>query len=170
MKWLLGVLSTSLVLVCSCQSPKKKVIGNSNQTEASLSPELITTHYRDLNGNPVYLEDYKGKKLLLNFWSTHCKPCVEEMHTLERAKSDLETQDYITILVSNESVKEIEAFKVQHRFDLDYIQYTGNLAELKIYALPTTFIYNEKGEKAGKIEGKYNWNSSNTIEKLKEFK
>ncbi|MFB9053898.1 TlpA family protein disulfide reductase [Formosa undariae] len=170
MKRLSGVLFVSILFLYSCHSPKKKALKPSTEIEASLSSELHTTNYEDLNGNPVFLNDYKGKKLLLNFWSTRCKPCVEEMYDLEHAKSLLEKNNYSVILVSNESIKEIEDFKSKTNFKLDYIRYKGNLADLNIYALPTTFIFNEMGEKAGKLEGKYKWDTSNTIEKLKEFK
>ena len=170
MKRRFGLICAVLLLLYSCNFPKKKALESSNETEASLNPELNTTNFEDLNGNPVFLKDYQGKTLLLNFWSTHCKPCVEEMYDLERAKPFLATHNYKIILVSNESVEDIEDFKSKNPFKLEFIRFKGNLANLKIYALPTTFIFNEMGEKTGKIEGKYKWDASNTLAKLKEFK
>lgn len=35
------------------------------------------------NGNDVSLSDFKGKKVLLNFWATWCRPCETEMPAME---------------------------------------------------------------------------------------
>src|SRR3989337_2545262 len=37
----------------------------------------------DLKGNTVQLSDYKGKVVFLNFWATWCKPCEEEIPSME---------------------------------------------------------------------------------------
>lgn len=35
-----------------------------------------------INGEQVNLADYKGKVVLIDFWSTTCKPCLQEMPEL----------------------------------------------------------------------------------------
>ena len=36
----------------------------------------------DSNGTPVSAADFNGQVMLVNFWATWCKPCVEEMPML----------------------------------------------------------------------------------------
>ncbi|MBI5777245.1 MAG: redoxin domain-containing protein, partial [Nitrospirae bacterium] len=37
----------------------------------------------DLNDKEVRLSDLRGKVVFLNFWATWCKPCKEEMPSME---------------------------------------------------------------------------------------
>ena len=37
----------------------------------------------DLNEKEIRLSDYRGKVVFLNFWATWCKPCREEMPSMQ---------------------------------------------------------------------------------------
>lgn len=39
----------------------------------------------DLDGNPVSLDDFAGRPVIVNFWASWCAPCVEEIPELQRA-------------------------------------------------------------------------------------
>ena len=41
----------------------------------------------DLDGKPHALSDYRGHRLLLNFWASWCGPCLDEMPALNRAQA-----------------------------------------------------------------------------------
>ena len=36
----------------------------------------------DINGDTVSINEFKGKKTLINFWATWCRPCRKEMPML----------------------------------------------------------------------------------------
>src|SRR5688500_14694240 len=36
----------------------------------------------DMNGTPVKLSSFRGKTVVVNFWTKTCKPCLEEMPAL----------------------------------------------------------------------------------------
>jgi len=155
-------LLIALLNLSACNTSKKKDLTPIDSKEEITTKSRISK-YEDLHGNPVFLNDFNEKNLVLNFWSTHCKPCVEEMQDLERVKPILEQNNYKLFLVSNESIEVIENFKSKTHFNLDYIRYNGSLSELKIYALPTTFVFNKSGKMIKKIEGKHNWDSSSML-------
>jgi peroxiredoxin len=51
-----------------------------------------------LEGSPVRLSDYRGKIVIVNFWSKTCKPCIEEMPSLNDLGSILGERDDIVLL------------------------------------------------------------------------
>ena len=38
----------------------------------------------DLDGNPISLQDYRGKVVLLDFWAVWCGPCIGEMPNVKK--------------------------------------------------------------------------------------
>ena len=55
-----------------------------NQLENVLGQPRPDFELDDINGATVSAADFDGKVLLLNFWATWCKPCIEEMPMLTR--------------------------------------------------------------------------------------
>ncbi len=45
------------------------------------APDFSTT---DIDGNPISLKDYRGKVVLLDFWTTTCGPCIAEMPNMKK--------------------------------------------------------------------------------------
>ena len=153
-----------IMVMVGCQSKTNNE--NSTVLEKKQSPGL----YEDLEGNTIKLSDYKGKKILLNFWATYCLPCLKEMPSMLHSQEILEKENYVFLLASNEETEKVKKFIDKKKYDFKFIKYKGTLAQQKIYALPTTFIYNEEGEKVETITGAVEWDSEEMIEKLKNLK
>src|SRR5262245_50128995 len=50
----------------------------------------------DLDGRKVRLSSYRGKTVILNFWTRTCRPCLEEMPTIaELAKIARRRTDFV---------------------------------------------------------------------------
>jgi thiol-disulfide isomerase/thioredoxin len=54
-----------------------------------------------LNGAKVNLKDYRGKVVVLNFWTKTCKPCLEEMPSLNEFGRVLRNQEGVVLLTVN---------------------------------------------------------------------
>ena len=156
-------IACTLITIVSCKSPKE----DKKTTTKSNKPSSIT--YVDLKGTEVLLSNYKGKKLLVNYWATWCAPCIKEMPDLLKLQEILRKENYIFLLVSDQSIDEITKFKKLKKYDFNFLKLEGSLDALGIYALPTTFIYNENGVKIKKIVGSVKWDSKEMIKTLKDI-
>lgn len=154
-----------LLLIMACKGPVKE----SHTTENETGQQQAASQFEDMEGNAVALSDFKGKKVLLNYWATWCRPCLEEMPALQRSRDILEKDNYIFLLASDQPLATIQSFVARRGLDFNFIKFNGSLATLKIYALPTTFIYNEAGEQVDKIVGGVEWDSPEMIQKLKDI-
>ncbi|WP_339723716.1 TlpA disulfide reductase family protein [Maribacter stanieri] len=156
------VLAITLI---GCKDPKTTT-PNTAVTEAE-AEKLPSATYEDLEGNPIELRDYKGKRILLNYWATWCRPCIEEMPDMEKAQTILEQENYVFLFASDQSVKKIVKFKEARGFNLEFIKFNGMYAKENVSALPATFIYNEVGEQVLRFDGGLKWDSPEMIEKLR---
>lgn len=76
------------------------------------APPLNVT---DMNGKAVSLADYKGKTVLLDFFTTWCGPCREDMPSLEKLYAKYGHSNLIVISISvSENRPVVEAFLKQH--------------------------------------------------------
>jgi thiol-disulfide isomerase/thioredoxin len=52
----------------------------------------------NLEGRKVKLSDFRGKTVILNFWSKTCPPCLEEMPSLSELGQELAHRDDVVLL------------------------------------------------------------------------
>ena len=58
----------------------------------------------DMNGHPVRLSSYRGKTVILNFWTKTCRPCLEEMPAIaELHKMTKKRRDIVVLTVSTDA-------------------------------------------------------------------
>lgn len=73
----------------------------------------------DIDGVQVRLDDFRGKVLVVNFWAVWCKPCREEMPSLERGSRWLERFDGRIITINmGDSPEMIRRFLEKNPVDL----------------------------------------------------
>lgn len=153
-----------MVIVACKEEKTQKAAPESIETTTE---KVVTSTYEDLEGNPVELSDYKGKRVVLNYWATWCRPCIEEMPDMEKAQAILADEDYVFLFASDQSIDTINKFKETRGFNLDYIKFNGVYAKINVSALPATFVYNAVGEQVLRFDGGLKWDSPEMIEKLK---
>tara|TARA_B100000767_G_scaffold274251_1_gene306672 strand:+ start:4725 stop:5213 length:489 start_codon:yes stop_codon:yes gene_type:complete len=156
------VFISCLILFFGCNSGISK-----SRDFSDLESIQLKTLFVDLNDNKVDLTVYKGKKIVINYWATWCRPCIKEMPGLKRAEEILENHNYIFLLVSDETTSKISTFKKDKNFDFNFLKSLESNEMLGIYSLPTSYIFDENGKKIETIVGTIAWDSEQIINKLK---
>jgi len=129
-----------------------------------------TSLYSDLEGNAVAIEDFKGKRILLNFWATWCTPCLQEMPSMVKAQEILKNEDYVFLFATTDSNSKIRDFKKNSKYPFQFLQFNSTLDKLNIYALPATFVYDTQGNKVKRFDGATEWDSEEMLHQLRAIK
>jgi thiol-disulfide isomerase/thioredoxin len=112
---------------------------------------------KDTQGKLQRLVDYRGKWVLVNFWATWCPPCQEETPDLVALHKAHKDTDLVVIGVALDSTRPAVAeFVKQYAipYPIIYSSYTVSETEVgKVNALPTTYLYDPKGEQVIFQEG-----------------
>ncbi len=119
----------------------------------------------DLDGKNVNLSDFRGKVVFLNFWATWCKPCEDEMPSMQALYSQLTAQGkpFVILAVSLDDggPEKIKEFAAKYNITFPIVQdKSGKVKELyKTTGVPETFIIDQNGVIAEKIWGPRDWSN-----------
>lgn len=112
---------------------------------------------KDLSGNEVSLSDYKGKKIMLNFWATWCPPCKAEMPDMQKLY-EKHKDELIILAVNLDPQNDVSGFVTDMGLTFP-ILLEGEAAvneQYKIISIPTSFFIDEKGVIRSKSVGSIN--------------
>ena len=122
----------------------------------------------DEDGNRIDFNDFKGKKIVINFWATWCPPCIAEMPSLQALYNDYKDVA-VFLFVTQDELATVSAFMKQRNLDLPvYSEITQRIPELAGNSLPTTYIINEYQEVVITKVGAADWNSEEVRNLLAE--
>lgn len=128
-------------------------------------PEI---RFKNDDGRPLSLADFRGKVVLLNIWATWCGPCREEMPTLDRLQAELGGPDFQVAALSidragpgvvSEFYNEIGIAHL-HKF----IDESGKASQqLNAVGLPTTLLLDRDGREIARHVGPAEWDTSEMV-------
>jgi thiol-disulfide isomerase/thioredoxin len=112
---------------------------------AKQAPE--NTAFTRFDGSPIELSDYKGQKLVVNFFASSCGPCKREMPALQKVHQRLgDDVTFIGVAVQDDPK---EAQKLIHKTGVTYDlaqDRTGTLFQrFGAVVLPTTAFVDAEG-------------------------
>ena len=125
---------------------------------------------KNLNGETWKLSDQQGQVVFLNFWATWCKPCQEEMPSMERLHQTFESEfadDFVMVAVSiDKSADDIPAFMAKHELTFPVLHDRWGKVDriYKIMGVPETYIINQAGVLVEKVIGPRDWNKTQHIQ------
>jgi peroxiredoxin len=116
----------------------------------------------DLNDRPYRLSDFRGKVVFLNFWATWCKPCREEMPSMEVLYKNFEKDGLVILAVSIDRVtttKDIPPFikGMNLTFPVLIDSWGQTDKPYKRMGVPETFIIDQQGVIQEIVIGPRDW-------------
>ena len=116
----------------------------------------------DLDDKPVRLSDYRGKVVFLNFWATWCKPCREEMPSMEVLHKNFAKDGLVVLAVSIDRVtttKDIPPFIKSMNLSFPVLVDSWGRTDMpyKRMGVPETFIIDQQGVIREIVIGPRDW-------------
>lgn len=115
---------------------------------------------KTLDGKEAKLSDYRGQKVILNFWATWCPPCKAEIPHMEKYYKNHAKKDHVEILAVNLTKSDKDENYIKDfikSYDMTYpvlLDAEGEQQkQYEIVTIPTTFIIDTKGVIQKKIVG-----------------
>ena len=101
---------------------------------------------KTLKGETVKLSDYKGKKVMLNFWATWCGPCKAEMPDMQKFYEQGH-EDVVILAVNIDPQLDVQKFvdDMSITFSILLDEEDKINTDYKVISIPTTYFIDKKG-------------------------
>lgn len=126
----------------------------------------------DLTGQQRSLDEFNGKVVLVNFWASWCRPCIEELPSIHRLIESMRDKSFAVIGVNvaeSEMRVRTAAGRLGMKFpvllDTDSKVFNGWGATI----LPTAYVLDRSGRVRYIGRGPLEWDRMDTVEMLNEL-
>lgn len=115
-----------------------------------------------LSGGSLSIRDFRGKVVLLHFWTTWCQPCKWELPLLEKLYREHKDEGFVVLAISIDPSRELVGKYIAERnytfpVGLDPERDVGD--RYRVMGVPGTFIVDANGDLKGKGFGPREWDS-----------
>ncbi len=126
------------------------------------------------NGEPWTLSEHRGKVIVMNFWTVTCKPCIQEMPTIETLAQIAENWDDVEVVAvsTDQSWAEVNAVieresRITHLLDSETKVVTDRFGT-KLY--PETWIIDGDGLVRFRYDGALDWSNPVTLDLIRAYR
>jgi len=116
------------------------------------------------------LEDLRGRVVLVNFWATWCKPCEDEMPSMERLYRQLAGRPFELLAVSVDDDPSLVA-EFQERLGLSFpilLDADKDVAErYQAFRFPESVLIDPEGQIVGRFIGPREWDAPAYVEQIR---
>jgi thiol-disulfide isomerase/thioredoxin len=113
------VLATAGLPGCNSRKGGKAAAAETSSKSAPVNEPNVT--FKDLQGNSVTLDSFKGKVVLVNFWATWCEPCKIEIPWMIGYQEKYASRGFtvLGVAMDDEGKSVVEPFVQKQQFDVD---------------------------------------------------
>ena len=96
-----AVVALALVSGCAASStePRTATAGGAVETSGAKAPDF---ELPTLDGGHASLAQYRGKVVLVDFWSTICDPCLQEMPELVKLYQERKDKGFVVLAIATD--------------------------------------------------------------------
>jgi peroxiredoxin len=155
-----SLLLLPLLLAGCFSAPRPRMIG-------SPAPDFTVTD----SDRTVSLHTFRGRPVVLNFWTSWCPPCVEEMPYLVQLQKQMGSRITVLAVSWDESEDQYRKFLRDYNVDLITVRDPKKMT-WDLYgctAQPETYIIDASGTLRRKFIGPVVWNSPEIIDYLNKL-
>ena len=174
---LLGLIALPLTEASAPQAPEvcqSRALGNA-QFRAYANPKLVSRHsFTDKDGQRIQLDSLPGPRaLLVNFWTTWCPPCKEEMPSMDRLQGRISSDQLLILPLVRDGKGSSEASRFYRSHEITNLPIAadrfGKIAhDHRIGPVPQTLFVNPQGLVKGILIGSVDWESNAVLELLND--
>jgi peroxiredoxin len=119
------------------------------------APALNVT---SLDGKTLSLANYKDKVVLVDFWATWCKPCIDGMPEVDKLHKELSAKGLVVLGVSiDQDTKKVGPFAAKKRLSYDLVldsKAKPTWQAFNVKAIPALFLIDKQGQIVAQWKGK----------------
>jgi len=138
--------SLAVILVCSLPSTLFAQDKIAPLQIGDPVPDIFLDNIINHPGGTAHLSDFKGKLLILDFWATWCRPCIQAIPRFEQLQTQFGNQLQI-LMVTQQPTSAIAKFFSDRGFTLPSV--TSDQKLLKLF--PHKYVPHEVWIKDGKV-------------------
>lgn len=120
-----------------------------------------------VDGQPISLQEHRGKVVFLNFWATWCIPCREEMPALEQLHQKYQSKGLAVVAINlKESAEQVKEFFQKHTLSFPaLLDHNGTVfREYLVAGMPTTYLIDRDGQILARGIGARDWARTEALE------
>ena len=134
------------------------------------NPLPMAISLADAEGSVLSRNDYREKVTVVNFWATWCRPCVEEIPSLNHLRQQMAGEPFELISINYaERANQIQRFLRQVQVDFPVLldEDGTESAKWNVLVFPSTFVIGPDGRIVYGVNGAIHWDAPDVVKQLK---
>ncbi len=167
-----AVITLPRLLVLMAWLSAQPLVSQAEQTLTAIPGEVMAPDFTlpDTTGTLHSLSDYRGKVVIINFWTTWCPPCREELPSMNRAWHTIKDEGIVMLALNmGEDEDTIFIFSADYPTDFPVLMdRSGEVIEQwPVKGLPTTYVIAPDGRIAYRAIGSREWDDADLLDRVR---